>query len=69
MSKMTAKDVGAASDALINWLESQDMSGDECVRVLTTTLVAVIYEIAVTTGKDAKEGGRIITGIIMESLP
>ena len=68
-STITPDEVGDASNALLNWCESQGMTYDDAVRVLTTCLVAVIHELAVTGGRDAKAGGRIIADIIVESLP
>jgi hypothetical protein len=66
---MRSTDVGDAAQALLDWLDSQDIVPDDAVRVLTTTLVAIIHELAVTTGRDAKEGGKIIANIIVGALP
>jgi hypothetical protein len=66
---MTGKDVDAASHALLNWIESQDINSRDAVRVLTLSLVAMIHAISVEGGLNAKAGGRIIGQIIVESLP
>ena len=39
------------------------------MRVLTVSLVALIHEISVTRGLNAKRGGRVIADIIMDALP
>lgn len=67
--EMKGNDVEAASKALINWLDNQSINPHDAVRVLTTCLVAVIHEISIDQGLSAKEGGRIVSNIIMESLP
>lgn len=67
--EMKDEDIKAASCALIDWLESQAIIRHDAVRVLTTTVIAIVKEIAVTSGLNAKDGGRIIADIIMESLP
>ena len=66
---MKGEDVGGAAEALLNWIESQDINPHDAVRVMTTALVAIIHEISVSRGRSAKEGGRIIADIIVESLP
>ena len=67
--RMKGKDIVAASSALVDWLESQEIDPDDAVLVMTTTLVGVIYQLAKKHGGDAKVGGKIIADIIMESLP
>ena len=67
--EMTPEDVGDASNALLNWLEDQGIKPHDAVHVMTTALVAVIHEISVSRGLNAKAGGRIIADIIVESLP
>ena len=67
--EMTPEDVGDASNALLNWLENQDIKPHDAARVLTTCLVAIIHQVSLDHGLNAKDGGRIITNIIMESLP
>jgi hypothetical protein len=66
---MRSKDVHDATQALLNWCDSQEIAPDDAVRVLTTALVAIIHEVAVATGRDAKQGGQIIANIIVEALP
>ena len=44
--KMTKKDYAAASIALLDWLESQEIGPEDAPRVLTTTLVGIIRELA-----------------------
>jgi hypothetical protein len=65
---MKGEDVGAAAEALLNWIESQDINPHDAVRVLTMALIAIIHEIAVAKGLNAKDGGRAIADIIVESL-
>jgi hypothetical protein len=67
--EMKGEDVGAAAEALLNWIESQNINPHDAVRVLTASLVALIHEISVTKGLNAKEGGQVIADIIVESLP
>ena len=67
--EMSGPDVEAASHALLAWMETQDINPQDAARVLTTCLVAVIHEVALTKGLNAKDGGRIIADIIVESLP
>lgn len=66
--KMKDKDVDGAAEALLNWIESQEINPHDAVRVLTTALVAIIHAISVSRGLNAKEGGRVIADIIVESL-
>ena len=66
--RMKNEDVKAASLALIDWLESQEITRHNAVEVLTTTVIALIKEIAVDQGLNAKDGGKIIANIIKESL-
>lgn len=67
--ELDSEEVGDAAHALIGWLESQDLTPQDAVRVLTTALVAVIHEVAVTKGLCPRDGGKIIADIIVESLP
>ena len=67
--EMNGADVEAASHALLAWCESQEINVHDAARVLTTCLVAVIHEVALTKRLNPKDGGRIITDIIMEALP
>ena len=67
--EMTGEDVEAASHALFAWMQSQDINSHDAARVLTTCLVAIIHQVAVSIGRRPKDGGRIITDIIMEALP
>ena len=67
--RMKDTEIRDASEALIDWLESQDLDPENAVPVLTTTLIALIHEIAVNEGRNAKDGGRIIANIIMRGLP
>lgn len=69
ISTMSSYAVETASNALLNYLEDEGIEIHDAARVLTTCLVAVIHENAVTYGLKAKDGGRIITNIIMEALP
>ena len=66
--RMKEEDIKAAGLALIDWLESQEIIRHDAVSVLTTTVIALIKEIAVDQGLNAKDGGKIIANIIKESL-
>ena len=66
--EMTEKDFKHAALALIDWIESQEIAQHNAVRVLTTTVIAIIKEIAVSQGLEARDGGKIIAEIIVESL-
>ena len=67
-NEMTDDEIRAASLALIDWLESQEIIRHDAVRVLATTMIAIIKEIAVSHGLDPREGGRIICDTIVKSL-
>jgi hypothetical protein len=69
MPDMTAKDVDAAATALANWFDSQEIYPEDAVRVLTVLLVLSIHQIALERNISPNQGGRVITDIILASLP
>ena len=69
MPEMTAKDIDAACQALADWFDSQDIGPENAARVMTVLLTATIHEVALERGLNPKDGGRIITDIIMAALP
>ena len=62
------RDFADAANALLSWIETQDISPSDAARVLTTALVGLILGIARSRGSDAREGGQIIAEIIVKSL-
>jgi hypothetical protein len=65
---MKDKDFIAASSALVDWLISQEIHPEDAPRVLTTTLIGLIHELAEKGGRDPKVGAQIIATIITGSL-
>ena len=65
---MTEQDYADAASALLDWLQSQEISADDAPRVLVMTLVGLIDALAKQNGGNAREGGKIIANVIMESL-
>ena len=45
---------------MIDWMESQDISPTQAVKILSMTLVALIAEISELKGWDRNKGGKLI---------
>jgi hypothetical protein len=65
---MNNKDMSAASMALLNWIENQEIGPEEAVPVLVLTISALIKGIASRNNANPAEGARIAGEMIKETV-
>jgi len=65
---MNKKDISAASLALLDWIESQEISPGEAVPVLVLTISALIRGIADRNQSSPSDGARIAGDMIRETV-
>jgi hypothetical protein len=65
---MNNKDLSAASLALLDWIETQEISPDEAVPVLVLTISALIKGIASRNDTNPAEGAQIAGEMIKETV-
>jgi len=57
-------DIRAAAEALLSWLESQDIDLADCVPILAHTTRSLVMTIAQQRGTDVAEGLNIVADMI-----
>lgn len=64
----TAKDCAGAGNALIGWLESQNLPPEDGIPVLLLALAGLIHQLAEERGLDSAAGARAAGRALIKAL-